>query len=135
MKNDGSYQTIDERLRAAREEQADAFAALEARVAWAIRVMEGPSDCSAPDLAVAAETLAIYGDVVRASRAEEVLRVLGSAARTKTSVEAAVTAQRASSDGLFQMITLEHALWALIFLTGSYIAIGVVAGIAAKVFN
>lgn len=125
MKNDGSYQTIDERLRAARKEQADAFAALEARVAWAVEVMEGPRDCSTEDLAVAAETLAIYGDVVRASRAEEVIRVLALAAHTKKNVEKAVAAQRAASGGLIGMFTLEHVLWGLIGLTGAYVVAGV----------
>lgn len=123
--------SIDERLRLAREEQEDAFAALAARIAWASEVMEGPNDCSAPDLAVAAETLAIYGDVVRASRAEEVLRVLGRARCAK----AAVDAQWEASRGRFGMLTVEHVLWVLIFLTLSYVAIGITVGLAEKVFN
>lgn len=130
-----SCQSIEERLRLARDEQADAFAALEARVAWAIEVMEGPNDCSGPDLAVAAETLAIYGDVVRASRAEEVIRVLALAARTKRNVEEAVAAQRASSSGLIGMLTLEHVLWGLIGLTGAYVVAGVAVALLAKAFS
>lgn len=125
------YQSIEEGLRLAREEQADAFAALEARIARAKEVMEGPRDCSTEDLAVAAETLAIYGDVVRASRAEEVLRVLGRARCAK----AAVDAQWEASRGRFGMLTVEHVLWVLIFLTFSYVAIGITVGLAEKVFN
>lgn len=129
------YQSIDERLRLAREEQADAFAALEARIARAKEVMEGPRDCSTEDLAVAAETLAVYGDVVRASRAEEVIRVLALAARTKKNVEEAVVAQRASSSGLFGMLTLEHILLGLIGLTGAYVVAGVAVALLARAFN
>lgn len=127
--------SIDERLRLAREEQEDAFAALAARIAWASEVMEGPNDCSAPDLAVAAETLAIYGDVVRASRAEEVIRVLALVSRTKKSVDAAVAAQQASSSGLFGMLTLEHVLLGLIGLTGAYVVAGVAVALLARAFN
>lgn len=134
MKN-APYQSIEERLRLAREEQAEAFTMMAARIAWAKEVMEGPRDCSTGDLAVAAETLAIYGDVVRASRAEEVIRVLALAARTKKNVEEAVAAQRASSSGLFGMLTLEHVLWGLIGLTGAYVVAGVAVALLAKAFN
>lgn len=129
------YQSIEEGLRLAREEQADAFAALEARVARAKEVMEGPRDCSTEDLAVAAETLAIYGDVVRASRAEEVIRVLALMSRTKKSVDAAVAAQQASSSGLFGMLTLEHVLLGLIGLTSAYVVAGGAVALLAKAFN
>lgn len=129
------YQSIEERLRLAREDQAKAFMALEARIAWAKGVMEGPRDCSTEDLAVAAETLAIYGDVVRASRAEEVIRVLALVSRTKKSVDAAVAAQQASPSSLFGMLTLEHVLLGLIGLTGAYVVAGVAVALLAKAFN
>lgn len=111
----------------AEAQHINAMGALEARIVEAIKVMQGPGRRSQEELVAAAATLATYGDVITAQRAELVLQAIRSAPEIKRFADQAVRQEQRAG-----FRNPDIWLRAVLIVGGGYIVVGIVAALVQR---
>lgn len=117
------------RLAEAEAQHIQAFVALEARILDAIEVMEGPGRRTQDELSGAAATLATYGDVIRAQRAELVLEAIRSAPHVKEFAARVEAEEKPQHAGLSGLMNVDVWLTVVVILAGMAIVAGITAAV------